>query len=356
MAKRVCMVILPEGDKGSDIQNRSDDLFELAIARGLEKFDFQVLRAESFNQLSAISPDIVEHVQSAELCLFDLTGSDPAVFYHCGRRHETGKPAIHLNAAGVGSPLLLTGVTAIPFDLSTPRGVQTVSVAIEESIRQLEVHDYAAPSSGATLSTLARAIDRIESKLDRLDASSVKVPDVANSEEWDALELQLMGPEAVHKMIAAGQLEAAVDFVRKSRHRFGVDSFLALAVLPVMAGSFTGFNYLKSIAGEILFDVDHVEEDHVMLIIGALVQYFSVRDEDTGGLQELGQIFVKARERFADNRRLMAFLHIQLSKLQINSGYIEDALINLETASTQYGDRDAARHLAQVKKEFEKQN
>jgi hypothetical protein len=34
---------------------------------------------------------------------------------------------------------------------------------------------------------------------------------------------------------------------------------------------------------------------------------------------------------------------------------VEDALKNLETASTQYGDSDAARHLAQVKKEIEKQ-
>ena len=355
MGKKRCVVILPEGEAGDVVQSRSDDLFELAISPALEKFDFNLVRVESHTRLTAITPDIVEQVQSAELCLFDLTGSDPTVFYLCGRRHETGKPAIHVSQNGAGSPLLLSGVITIPYDLSTPRGVQNVTRGIVENTRQLDLRDYAAPSSGATLWTLAKAIDRIERKIDAFDSSRIQVPDVADSEEWDALELQLMGPEAVHKMIAAGQLEAAVDFVRKSRDRFGIDSFLALAVLPVMAGSFTGFNYLKSIASEILFESEHVEEDHVMLIIGALVQYFSVRDEDTGGLQELGQIFSSARERFAQNRRLMAFLHIQLSKLQISSGYIEDALVNLETASTQYGDSDAARHLAQVKKEFEKQ-
>jgi hypothetical protein len=349
-----CVAVLPDGDADAHIRQRTDDVFELVIEPVMEKLDFDVTRSDSANRLSAISQDMVEIIQISELCIFDLTGSDPSVLYLCGRRHETARPAIHLVQAGAGNPLVLTGISVVPYDVSTARGVQHISSIILDSVRHFDDREYAATSSGATLASLAQSIDRLERKIEQLAAPRA-VPDVADSEDWDALELQLMGPEAVHKMIAAGQLEAAVTFIRKSREKFGMDSFLALAVLPVMAGSFTGFNYLKSIAREIIFDPPQVEDDHVMLIIGALVQYFSVRDEDTGGLQELGHIFTIATEKFKDNKRLMAFLHIQLSKLQINSGYVQDALKNLETASTQYGDSDAARHLAQVKKEIEKQ-
>ena len=94
MKKKTCFVISPIGEKDSDIRKLADDLYDLIIVPALEKFNFDIVRADKITSVTSITSDIISHVQNADLCIVDLTGQNPNVMYECGRRHETGKPFI----------------------------------------------------------------------------------------------------------------------------------------------------------------------------------------------------------------------------------------------------------------------
>src|SRR5688572_29391938 len=108
---KTCFVISPIGQDGSDVRKGADDLFDLIIEPALERFDFKVVRGDKVTTSSSITEDVIKRIQNSELCVIDLTGHNPNVFYECGRRHETAKPFILMKRKG----------EEIPFDLKDIR-------------------------------------------------------------------------------------------------------------------------------------------------------------------------------------------------------------------------------------------
>lgn len=77
MARKKCFVISPIGPAGSDIRRNADDVLELIIEPAVGPFDFDVIRADRLTTSSMITADIISLVQESELCIVDLTGSNP---------------------------------------------------------------------------------------------------------------------------------------------------------------------------------------------------------------------------------------------------------------------------------------
>src|SRR5438874_38444 len=98
--KKICFVISPLGMEDSEIRKQSDDLYELILQPSLEKFNFDIVRADKIPRPAVITTDIIQLVQEADLCIIDLTDHNPNVFYECGRRHETAKPFIQIIRKG----------------------------------------------------------------------------------------------------------------------------------------------------------------------------------------------------------------------------------------------------------------
>ena len=115
------MLFRRSGQDGSDVRKGADDLFELIIEPALEKYDFKVVRGDMVTTSSSITEDVIKRIQNSELCVIDLTGHNPNVFYECGRRHETAKPFILMNRKGEEIPFDLKDRRTVDYDLSDPR-------------------------------------------------------------------------------------------------------------------------------------------------------------------------------------------------------------------------------------------
>ncbi len=195
---KTCFVISPVGQDGSDIRKNADDLFDLIIQPALEIFDFKVIRADKLQTVSAINDDIINYVQNAELCIVDLTGHNPNVFYECGRRHETARPYIHIKRKGEQIPFDISGIRTIDYDLSDGRKIRESIDSLRKFITELENTGYSSQSSTFSLNTLATTLTRIERKLDNLSTNGA--PSAATAKEskteagspyrvyWDALD------------------------------------------------------------------------------------------------------------------------------------------------------------------------
>ena len=207
MAKKTCFVISPIGDEGSDVRKHADDFLELLVEPALTKFGFTVIRADKIARASTITNDIVELVQQSDLCLVDLTFHNPNVFYECGRRHETGRPTIQLIKKGEKLPFDVAGIRTLEYSLEHPRTTLDSVKKVMDFVAAIDAtNSYGAESSGASLSTIAATLARIEKKLE----GSAHGGDLSSSAELSRRELISMHPsQAFLKAMEQGDVASA---------------------------------------------------------------------------------------------------------------------------------------------------
>ncbi len=103
-----CFVICPFGGVGTEIRERSDDIFNNLIKPIAEEFGYKPYRLLDDSRPGEISPQIIEALYEADLVVADLSGQNANVFYELALRHSTGKPFIHM----VDEP------GSVPFDVA----------------------------------------------------------------------------------------------------------------------------------------------------------------------------------------------------------------------------------------------
>src|SRR5687768_12239560 len=113
---KTCFVISPIGNEGSEIRKNANDLYDLIIEPALEVFGFNVIRCYMLANAGSITDDLFKRIKNSELCIIDITGHNPNVFYECGRRHETAKPFIIMRRKGEVSPFDLVDIRAVDYD------------------------------------------------------------------------------------------------------------------------------------------------------------------------------------------------------------------------------------------------
>lgn len=173
METKTCFIISPIGDPDSETRKRSDGLKQLIIEDSLVGFDFdKPQRADDFVNPNAITSDIISSIQNADLCMVDLTDSNPNVMYEFGRRQETGKPYILLAQTGAKLPFDLSVFRTIFYDLSDPFNVKQCRDRIREYISNLLKDGFQRKSSGESLSSIAEQLQRIERRIDSLTPST----------------------------------------------------------------------------------------------------------------------------------------------------------------------------------------
>jgi hypothetical protein len=141
--RRTCFVISPIGEKDSEIRKLADDVLDLLIPRALDRYGFVVQRGDKLPTPGAITSEVVKFLQEAELSIVDLTGSNPNVFYECGRRHETGRPMIQIAQRGTQIPFDLAGNrTALYDDLGDSRQLEAAAEEIRGLVDTFEQQGY----------------------------------------------------------------------------------------------------------------------------------------------------------------------------------------------------------------------
>ena len=195
-----CFVIGPIGDEGSETRRNADQLFEYLILPVLQTFNFDVVRADRISTVTSITEEIIRLVQESELCIIDLTESNPNVFYEAGRRHETGKPYIHLLHAGQKAPFDVQGTRYVSYkDLSLAANVFDAQSVLKEFVQVIARSGFGASKSTNPLNNIEESLKRIESRL----STAVTSFSVGASSERDILASDFGSLDPLRKVHAA---------------------------------------------------------------------------------------------------------------------------------------------------------
>lgn len=322
--KKRCFVISPIGKEGSTERQVANDLLELIIQPALEKFGFEVIRADRIPRPGVITSEIIQLVQSADLCIIDLTGHNPNVFYECGRRHETGKPFIQIIRKGENIPFDLGGIRTIFYDISTPRSTNESQREIQSFVSEFEKQGYSASASSVvSLSSLASTLDKIERKLSQLTPLTPQL-NFAKSAGLDVLKAAMNPREAYLTAIASGDFNTAAALLPRLEQMMGPSKeFLAAAGMVAVSGNDSALAAIRRVVEE---QKDVLEVQGLQSGIGALVQYYAGRDEEEGGVSVVKPIIDHIiRVRTLDKNDEAWFLN-QMQKLYYGSGQLENAL------------------------------
>ncbi len=112
--KRLCFVISPIGDDGTETRRRADQVFKHVIEPAAQECDYQAIRADQISKPGIITSQIIKHLAEDPLVIADLAGHNPNVFYELAIRHVARKPVIQITEVG----------EAIPFDVAPTRAIQ----------------------------------------------------------------------------------------------------------------------------------------------------------------------------------------------------------------------------------------
>lgn len=133
--KKICFVISPIGEEGSEIRERSDQILKHIITSSVEQLNYTIIRADKISEPGIITTQIIEHIVDANLVIADLTDKNPNVFYELAIRHAIRKPLVQMIKKGEVIPFDVAATRIIQFDLQS---LDSVAAAKEEIISQVK--------------------------------------------------------------------------------------------------------------------------------------------------------------------------------------------------------------------------
>lgn len=136
--KKICFVISPIGDEGSDTRERSDQVLKHIITGPVEQLGYIVIRADKISEPGIITTQIIEHIVDADLVIADLTEKNPNVFYELAIRHAIRKPLVQMIKRGEAIPFDVAATRIIQFDLQNLDSVASAKDEILSQVKSLE--------------------------------------------------------------------------------------------------------------------------------------------------------------------------------------------------------------------------
>lgn len=135
---RVCFVIGPIGEEGTEIRKRADQLFNHVIEPTVAELGYSAKRADRLPRSSIITNDIINLLTDSELVIADLTGRNENVYYELAIRHGLRKPFIHICEEPVHLPFDVQGVRAIGININDLDSVDSAKKKLKQYIQSIE--------------------------------------------------------------------------------------------------------------------------------------------------------------------------------------------------------------------------
>lgn len=125
--RKLCFVIGPIGDAGSETRRHADWLLQGIIQPVfVEHFqNFDVQRSDQISAPGSISSQIINRLHSAELVIADMSRENANAFYEMGIRHMKRLPTIHMYSEGQDIPFDVKPYRAIPFKYNEPHDLES---------------------------------------------------------------------------------------------------------------------------------------------------------------------------------------------------------------------------------------
>jgi hypothetical protein len=138
MTQKICFVIAPIGEAGSDIRKRSDQVLKHVIAPAVETCGYDALRADQISEPGMITSQVIQHIVDDPLVVADLTGWNPNVFYELAIRHALRKPLVQMIKRGEQIPFDVAGTRTVYVDHKDLDSVEEAKAEIEKQVKALE--------------------------------------------------------------------------------------------------------------------------------------------------------------------------------------------------------------------------
>lgn len=138
---KVCFVITPIGDDGSEVRRHADMFLHHVVAPAASKLGLRVVRADQIAKSGLITQQIFEHLAYSRFAVADLSFGNPNAFYELGVRHMFKKFTVQLVRKGDKIPFDVSQGRTITVDTSD---VYTVTDRMASGARELTEHLEAA--------------------------------------------------------------------------------------------------------------------------------------------------------------------------------------------------------------------
>lgn len=137
--KKICFVISPIGEEGSETRTRSDQILKHIITQPVSQLGYEVIRADKISEPGIITTQIIEYIVDAELVIADLTDHNPNVFYELAIRHAMRKPLVQMIRKGDVIPFDVAATRVIQFDLHNLDSVAAAKEEISSQVKSIEI-------------------------------------------------------------------------------------------------------------------------------------------------------------------------------------------------------------------------
>jgi hypothetical protein len=102
--EKICFVIAPIGEEGSEIRKRSDRVFTYVIEPAALTCGYKAVRADKISTPGIITNQVIQEVINAPMAVADLTGHNANAFYELAVRHMVKKPLVQMITKGEKIP------------------------------------------------------------------------------------------------------------------------------------------------------------------------------------------------------------------------------------------------------------
>lgn len=120
--EKLCFIISPIGQPKTDIRKHADDVLECIITPALEKYGIKGVRADHMGEPGKISDQMIGAILDYDLCIADLTGNNPNVFYEVAIAQAARKPIVLIMHQGEKIPFDIQDYRILEYDLE-PRNI-----------------------------------------------------------------------------------------------------------------------------------------------------------------------------------------------------------------------------------------
>ncbi|MCJ7511054.1 MAG: hypothetical protein MUP14_09255 [Dehalococcoidia bacterium] len=172
--KRVCFVIAPIDDEGTETRARSDQVLNHVIAPAAKECGYTALRADKISEPGLITPQIIQHLVEDPLVIADLTDWNPNVFYELAVRHAVRKPVVQIIQAGQRIPFDVAGTRTIELDHRDLDSADRCRGEIARQIRAVE-KDVSQVDTPISVAIDLQSLRRSENPLEKSNAEIISM-------------------------------------------------------------------------------------------------------------------------------------------------------------------------------------
>lgn len=144
-AKR-CFVISPIGQPASDVREEADAVFDFIIEPTLRQLSIEAVRADKFPEPGLITEQMIAAILDFDLCIADLSGNNPNVFYELALAQAAERPVVLLKRIGEDIPFDVKDYRLLEYDLK-PRSIRTDRwiPVLKEQVQKVLAASYRPP-------------------------------------------------------------------------------------------------------------------------------------------------------------------------------------------------------------------